>query len=386
MKALFFNSTEIREDNIIWGLIEAGIDVERSELEVNLDDIYPDQVEKITEESKEYDFVITRSFSVNVAEACHISGVPYIAWCYDSPVRALYTKEAKYPGNRIFVFDKKQLKRLKDEGLDHIYHQPLAANVTKASTVAITDEEIIENECDISFIGRMYNREYYDMIAKGLPEQYDRECRSLFDRFMCNWDKGVTVFDELSDEAVSYLYGMLNKEGRDRYSLSDRFMTEYLVLVIELTCRERFKLIDEAGKRFKTIVHTFDPDQYADRISATLKEPLGYMSDELFKVYYASKINLNLTMRSIETGVPQRIFDIMSVGGCVFSNYQEEAAEMFEPDKEIVLFRSLDEFMDKADYYLRHDKERIDIGARGYMKVRDKYNYPNAIRRMISKL
>ena len=386
MNALFYSTTDIGEDNIIWGLIEAGIDVERSELVTELDNIVPEHVEKIIEESKEYDFVITRNFSVNVAEACHVSETVYISWSYDSPVRALYTKEAKYPENRIFVFDKKQLCRLKAEGLDNVYHQPLAANVTKASVVNISDDDIYNNECDISFIGRMYSRGYYDNIIKAIPEKYDMECLDVFNCLCCHWDNNLTVFDRINNETVDAIYSVLDKTGRDRYSFTDRFMAEYLTLVIELTCRERFMLIDEAGKRFKTVVYTYDHEKYCGKVSAELRGPLGYMSDELFKVYYASKINLNLTMRSIETGVPQRIFDIMSVGGCVFSNYQEEAEEMFEPDKEIILFKSMDEFMDKADYFLKHDQERINIGARGYIKVRDKYNYPNAVRNMISKL
>ncbi len=386
MKALFYDSTEIKEDNIIWGLLEAGIETERSELVMNLDDIVEDQVEKISVESRDYDFVITRSFSVNVAEACHISGVPYIAWCYDSPVRALYCKEVKYPTNRIFVFDKKQLERLRAEGLTNVFYQPLTANVTKASMVQISDDDIRKYKSDISFIGRMYDRGYYDTMAQFVPPEYLDECNGIFDKYLCRWDKDITVFDKLSDEAIECIYDKLSKDKRDLYSFTDRYMTEYLMLVIELTGRERLKLIDEAGKRFNTVVYTYDPEKCKDTVSADVREPLGYMSDDLFRVYYASKINLNLTMRAIESGVPQRVFDIMSVGGCVFSNYQEEAAELFEPGREIVLFRSLEEFTDKAEYYLKHEKERIDIGARGYLKVRDKYNYPNAIRRMIGKL
>ncbi len=49
-----------------------------------------------------------------------------------------------------------------------------------------------------------------------------------------------------------------------------------------------------------------------------------------FKVFYSSKININMTLRSIESGVPLRIIDIMSIGGFVMSNNQEEIPELFE--------------------------------------------------------
>ncbi len=44
------------------------------------------------------------------------------------------------------------------------------------------------------------------------------------------------------------------------------------------------------------------------------------------------------------------------------------------------------QLIDKAGYYLKHEKERLDIGARGYLKVRNRYNYPNAIKSMFDKV
>ena len=105
-----------------------------------------------------------------------------------------------------------------------------------------------------------------------------------------------------------------------------------------------------------------------------------------FKIFYSSKINLNITMRSIESGVPLRVFDIMSVGGFVLSNYQEEIPELFEEGKEIVTFRTPEELVDKADYYLKHEKERMRIGLNGYQKVKKCYTYEQQLNKIISIL
>ena len=102
LKAIFYDSDMIVSEGILYGLIETGIDVVRSDLIVMLDDLNDEQIEIITKEVRDYDFAISRSFSVNIAEGCHIAGTVYISWCYDSPVRALYRKEALYPTNRIF--------------------------------------------------------------------------------------------------------------------------------------------------------------------------------------------------------------------------------------------------------------------------------------------
>lgn len=105
--------------------------------------------------------------------------------------------------------------------------------------------------------------------------------------------------------------------------------------------------------------------------------------NEAYKVYYSTKINLNVTLHSIETGIPQRVFDIMSVGGFVLSNYQEEIGELFDIDKDIVVFRNIEEYEDKVKYYLSHEDERIKIGINGYLRVRDNYTYPILLEKII---
>lgn len=386
MRVLFYVSKEIGGDDILYGLFEAGVDADRSDLRVDLDEIDEEQVETIIEEVRKYDVIITRSFSVNVAEGCHIAGVPYIAWCYDSPVRALYRKESLYPTNRIFVFDRKQLERLRKLGIDNVFYQPLAANMIKASLVSVSDADLDKYARDVSFIGRMYDKGFFEIFMRDMDEKIRNECEDLLNRYLCRWPGDEVIFDRLSDGSIAVLYEKVSKAERELYSLSDRYLTELLVLVPELTFRDRIKLTDEAGKRFRTIVHTYAPEDHRDETSALLLPPVGELSEELYRIYASAKINLNLTMRSIESGVPQRVFDIMSVGGCVFSNYQEEAEDLFEPDKEIILFKSVDEFVDKADYYLTHEKERLEICARGYLKVKNEYNYPIAIKNMLNRV
>ncbi len=386
MKALFYISTSIGGDDILYGLLQSGVDADRSNLAVQLDVIDEGQIDQIAIEVRDYDFVITRDFSVNVAEGCHISGIPYISWCYDSPVMALYRKEALYDTNRIFTFDKKHIERLKAIGVAEVYYQPLAANMVKAGQVRISDNDLKKYNRDISFVGSTYHKGYYSTLSGDIPEEYRYECEDILKKNMCLWKKNSTIFGKLSDPAIEYYYKKISKEERDAHNISDRYLTELLVLVYELTSRERIHLLNKCVEKYETIVHTYNPDDCRDIFLPELRGPLKALSDELFKVYAAAKININLTMRSIEAGVPQRVFDILSVGGCVFSNYQEEAEELFEPDREIVLFKSIDEFMDKADYYIDHEKERLEIGARGYLKVRDKYNYPAAIKNMLSKI
>lgn len=63
------------------------------------------------------------------------------------------------------------------------------------------------------------------------------------------------------------------------------------------------------------------------------------------KIFYLSKINLNITLPSIESGIPQRVLDIMGSGGFVLTNYQPEIEEVFEIGKDIEVFHTLEELV-----------------------------------------
>ena len=94
-------------------------------------------------------------------------------------------------------------------------------------------------------------------------------------------------------------------------------------------------------------------------------------------VYAGSRINLNISLKGIEGGTPLRIMDIMGAGGFVLTSYCAETAELFEEDREIVMFRTPEELLEKVDYYLAHDRERRRIAERGFKKVMERYTYEN---------
>lgn len=100
-------------------------------------------------------------------------------------------------------------------------------------------------------------------------------------------------------------------------------------------------------------------------------------------MFSGSKINLNLSLRSIHSGIALRVLDIMACGGFVLSNWQPEIAEYFEEGKEIVTFGCVEECMDKIRYYLEHEEERRQIAAAGYRKVKRDFSYGTGLARLL---
>ena len=103
------------------------------------------------------------------------------------------------------------------------------------------------------------------------------------------------------------------------------------------------------------------------------------------QIFALSKINLNITARPIRTGLPQRIWDVIGAGGFLLTNYQSELEDYFEIGKEIDVFGSEQELLDKAAYYLEHEKERMEMSKRAYEKVRAQHTYSQRMQQLLQK-
>ena len=104
---------------------------------------------------------------------------------------------------------------------------------------------------------------------------------------------------------------------------------------------------------------------------------------EMPKIFNLSKINLNITMRPIQTGLSLRIYDVLGCGGFLISNYQSEIPSLFEVGKDLVVYESLQDLKEKCEYYLAHDDERKTIAESGYRKVRDYHTCTERIKEML---
>ena len=101
------------------------------------------------------------------------------------------------------------------------------------------------------------------------------------------------------------------------------------------------------------------------------------------KIFKCSKINLSMTNRPIRTGMPLRMFDTMGAGGFLLTNYQAEIPEYFEIGKDLEVYESQEDLLNKIAYYLEHDDERMEIARNGQEKIRNEHTYSIKLRKML---
>lgn len=102
--------------------------------------------------------------------------------------------------------------------------------------------------------------------------------------------------------------------------------------------------------------------------------------------FYSSKICLNTIHYSNIDGTNCRLFEIAGSGGFQIAEYRKEIPEYFEPDKEIVLYKSVDELKEKVDYYLKHPEERWKIAKAGRERALKEHTWEHRVRYLLSEL
>ena len=73
-------------------------------------------------------------------------------------------------------------------------------------------------------------------------------------------------------------------------------------------------------------------------------------------------------------------------GSLYFTNYSDELAEFYEPDKEVVIFRNEYELVDKIKYYLSHPEESEKVRHRGYKRAIKCHTYQKRFEELFSKI
>ena len=62
-------------------------------------------------------------------------------------------------------------------------------------------------------------------------------------------------------------------------------------------------------------------------------------------------------------------------GGFLLTEYTEDIERYFIPDKEVVLYHSIEELLEKIEYYLHHDEEREMIRKAGQQRTLKEHTY-----------
>lgn len=382
----FVRSKEIGLLGIPYSLKEMGHEIDVIDDNISIFSMDDSTTERMMEhlELGNYDLIMSYDFLTCVARACNIMEVKYWAWVYDSPLLDLYMPEAKLPFVYSSVFDKKQYERLEMCNIRNLFYIPLATEVSYFGRVNITKKDEKKYKTDVSFVGRLYDKRGFEELFDAEHQCFRTEAEAIANSCGCVWDGKTNIFDKASDELIQYMISKEKEETWQQFDIDKRYYCESMRIARKCNEVERVKMLNALAERFNVTLYS-DESPKEQLCNVNIQPWVDYWK-EMPKVFYLSKINLNITSRSIESGIPQRVFDIMSVGGFCLTNYQPEIEEYFDIGTELDVYHTLDELIEKVSFYLKHEDIRIRIAMNGYKKVRKEHNYSNRFEDVLGKI
>lgn len=386
-------------------LTELGHDVEIFECKCN--DYNSDMnlamklMEKIN--TRHYDALVSYNYIPIIAVACNVCNIPYYSWIFDSPHLTMFSNSIHYPTNHVGAFDRQLVEDFASRGVSTVYHVPLACDPVDMRKRIRRGSNRIANRSittsgDVSFVGSLYTDarrlNYYDKFKSEGSKQGSEISRiwsdidTMIDKQCFNYEEDFLTENEKIDYA--YLKQLVIDEG---LSLGpDYFATPQDIVVSSLlerkvTVVERQQLMSAVAahcvNRYRFNLFTTSDTSWDKNLDAVNRGPVEYDS-EMPSVFANSRINLHVTLRSIHTGIPLRVMDILSCGGFLLCDPQTEVLENFVDGEDIAVYHSVEECMDKIDYYLSHEDVRAKIAAKGQRTVEKLFNYNDMLSRLLS--
>ena len=326
------------------------------------------------------DFVFSVNYFPMVSSICNDEGLRYISWIYDAPYARLYSQTVLNPCNRVYVFDKELCLEFQNAGVDTVHYLPLAANTSRLDTLsAVSDSEAFKY--DVSFVGSFYvgDHDYFDQMKSALPDF----AKGYLDAVIAAQMKiqGYDFVEDVLGPVMDDLYQAFPLDPDPNGMESREYLYAQYVIDRRISALERIDILNSIAKKHSA-------DIFTDIKEFTMPNVCNHGKTDYFHemplVFKQSKINLNITMRGIKSGIPLRAFDIMGAGGFLISNYQPELLDYFVPGEDFVCYESKRDLLEKVEYYLSHDEERKAIARNGHEKVAARHTYRHRIREMFA--
>lgn len=342
----------------------------------NEDEFFEWRFSKVLEDDI-FDAVFSVNYFPLVAKCCHSAGLKYISWSYDNPLDVPdIEKTLGYAENHVFVFDRIQADTYHKKGFSNVHHMPLAANCKRLDAVRLSKHDIQMYSADVSFVGKMY-----DSMFSQYRSLMDDHCKGYIDALMNSQSKvyGYWFVDELlSDDFIDRINLHFKKLNPSTEFVLPKEALSYAIAA-QITRNDRLILLNLLANHTNVNIYSWE--------KCDLLRNVNYMGScdyytNMPKIFKASSINLNITLKILQSGIPLRVMDILGSGGFLLSNFQPEIAENYTDGTDLVMYESIEDAYEKAMYYIRNDDLRKKIAISGHNKTQELFPYDKQLGRI----
>lgn len=422
MNIVFYKYGSICEPDLENAFMRCGLEVNLIDREVNDKRITGRERVKLVSEAIDSEnpiFVFSIDYFPDIARICRIYSLRYVSYVVDSPLPELFSDTIGFDTTKVFLFDRSQYETFHKYNPNGIFNLPLATDPDRWSEVI---QRSGHNDMhDVSFVGSLYSeKNRYDGIRSKLSEKTRGYVQGLVNALMCL--PGCSFTEEaLSDEIVWEIkdadpngfvtdsmpkdicgsrdarerllpeskdaVGQHDLEQQSIVNRIDRYIASEQYIGFEEAVCERRKTLSILSEWFDTALYTRSDTSDIRKAAPGLHIYDGVKTlTEMPLVFAGSRINMNITVKPIKSGLSLRVFDICGCGGFLMTNYQAELPEYFDIGTEAECYSSTEELREKIAFYLSNEDARERIAAAGLVRVRSEHTWTQRVARIIKKV
>lgn len=329
---------------------------------------------------QDFTFAFSFNYYPSISNGCNRNHIKYLAFVYDNPLVSLYSYTLINPCNYVFLFDKACYLSFANEGIQTVHYLPLCANTKRLSNMSLSSDKRALVSSDVSFVGSLYNENHNFMDRMTTLDDYTK---GYLDAIM-NAQRQISGYyfieELLTPNILSAMKQALEYKTLPGGTESDSYIYAYYFIARKITALEREDFLTAVSEKYDTKLYTHNPTPNLPH--AKNMGPVDYY-DVMPHIFKNSKINLNITLRSIRSGIPLRGFDIMGAEGFLLTNFQEDFLDFFIPGEDFAYYDGKDDLLEKIEYYLSHDKERKDIATNAFQKIHTEHTYEHRLDTML---
>lgn len=270
-------------------------------------------------------------------------GLPYVSLWTDNPVKHLFLLKDLAPEHHkaMFVADTRVIEQLNGLGYDNVFYLPpwhIDPDIFKpvapvADLACVTSFAATVNSYGAE---RQKWRAFWDYHMNGAADEVLDTLRATKDH--------VDVFDALADrfDPRSLAFSLISHA---QYFEQKALIRE---LVVDAVGGRDIRITGIGSAGFEQPNVTMQP---------------GREWHDLSPLFCSATVNLNCTPwpRSCH----HRVFQITASRALAVSDWREDSVALYEPDSEVIYFKSLDELPAIIDRFSAHPEEALPIAAAG---------------------
>lgn len=316
----------------------------------------------------------------------------WITWVQD-PLPEIMDKETplKLKSKDFVMSHYTTWKKFREIGypLKSLIDAPIPANAYIYKPYGLSIEESKKYSCDICFVCHASDVDAHivELLGK-VPQKLKEEVCVIYKGYQNYVNETGRIFYS-EKEFQEYVEGIL---GFDYNITRMREIVNYLVSDMYNGFNQRvFRqalvdwILDAGFTEIKLWGNGWTTEEKYKKYAMGSAEN----GETLSKIYQASKVVVG---NNIVTTAAARAWETMLSGGFYISNYipeEEDAVDIrkiIEVGKDVIMFHSREDLVDKLHYYLEHDEERKKMAERGRRAALEKMTYDVLMKRVLEEV